>query len=271
MVEMTDDSRPLTGPVALVTGAGGRLGQPLAVLMAERGAAVLAAARSADQPDETVRRIEGAGGRALALPADLAAVEGVEDLAEPASTTLGPIEVMDNNAATVGPPGPTAGLDWREVRAAFDLNVVSVVRLIATLPPSMTERGWGRVVNMSSGIAARPGTMGGRTTYTATKGALEDRSINLPAELDGTGVTVNVFRPGTVDTRDPGPHPGPGPRPRRRGTRRALPRDARQGQPGHPRGLGARPRRPAAGTGYRPGVELRRPMSAVAIRQHPGR
>ena len=108
--------------------------------------------------------------------------------------------MLVNNAATVGPLGPTAGLDGREVRAAFDLNVVSVVALTAALLPGMVERGWGRVVNMSSGIVARPGAMRGGTTYVATKGALEAHAANLAAELEGTGVTVNVYRPGTVDT-----------------------------------------------------------------------
>ena len=200
MVEMTDDARPLTGRVALVTGAGRGLGQALAALLAERGASVIATARSVDQLDETVRRIERFGGRALAVPADLAAFEAVDELVDRAGRALGPIDVVVNNAATVGPLGPTAELQWRDVRAAFDLNVISVVALTAALLPGMSERGWGRVVNVSSGIVARPGTMRGGTTYTATKGAFEAHSINLAAELDGTGVTVNVYRPGTVDT-----------------------------------------------------------------------
>ena len=121
-------------------------------------------------------------------------------LAQRAAASYGPIDVLVNNAATVGPLGPTASLDWREVRGAFDLNVVSVVALTAAVLPGMVERGWGRVVNVSSGIVARPGTMHGGTTYTATKGALEAHTVNLAAELEGTGVTVNGYRPGIVDT-----------------------------------------------------------------------
>ena len=82
MAEMTEGTRPLSGRVALVTGAGRGLGQAIATLLAHRGATVLATARSADQLDQTVRRIERSGGRALALPGDLGVLEEVDDLAQ---------------------------------------------------------------------------------------------------------------------------------------------------------------------------------------------
>jgi 3-oxoacyl-[acyl-carrier protein] reductase len=64
----------------------------------------------------------------------------------------------------------------------------------------MLERGWGRIVNISSGIAERPGGMVGANAYATSKAALEAHTLNLAAELDGTGVTVNAYRPGGVDT-----------------------------------------------------------------------
>jgi 3-oxoacyl-[acyl-carrier protein] reductase len=64
----------------------------------------------------------------------------------------------------------------------------------------MLEQGWGRIVNVSSGIAAHPAGMIGGNTYATTKAALEAHTINLAAELAGSGVTVNVYRPGSVDT-----------------------------------------------------------------------
>ncbi len=64
----------------------------------------------------------------------------------------------------------------------------------------MRERGWGRIVNVSSGIAAHPETMIGGNSYATTKAALEAHTVNLAAELAGTGVTVNIYRPGIVDT-----------------------------------------------------------------------
>ena len=64
----------------------------------------------------------------------------------------------------------------------------------------MLDRGWGRIVNVSSGIVDHPGAMVGMNAYAATKAALEAHTLNLAAELAGSGVTVNLYRPGSVDT-----------------------------------------------------------------------
>ena len=64
----------------------------------------------------------------------------------------------------------------------------------------MLAAGWGRIVNVSAAIAARPGMLAGLNTYAASKGALEAHTLNLAAELEGTGVTANVYRQGAVDT-----------------------------------------------------------------------
>ncbi|MGA2929681.1 MAG: SDR family NAD(P)-dependent oxidoreductase, partial [Solirubrobacteraceae bacterium] len=66
--------------------------------------------------------------------------------------------------------------------------------------PGMLAAGWGRIVNVSAAIAARPGMLAGLNTYAASKGALGAHTLNLAAELESTGVTANVYRPGTVDT-----------------------------------------------------------------------
>jgi NAD(P)-dependent dehydrogenase (short-subunit alcohol dehydrogenase family) len=75
-----------------------------------------------------------------------------------------------------------------------------VARLTFAVLPAMLERGWGRIANVSSGIAANPGGMLRANAYATSKAALEAHSLNLAAELAGSGVTVNVFRPGGVDT-----------------------------------------------------------------------
>ena len=73
-------------------------------------------------------------------------------------------------------------------------------RAAAAVLPGMLDAGWGRVVNISSGIAAYPVGMIRGNAYATTKAALEARTVNLAAELKGTGVTVNAYRPGGVDT-----------------------------------------------------------------------
>ena len=113
---------------------------------------------------------------------------------------MGEIGVLINNAAVVAPLGPTASLDLAVVAAALRINVLGVIGLSGVLLAPMLASGWGRIVNVSSGIVARPEMMVGATVYAATKAAVEAHTINLAAELAGTGVTANVYRPGSVDT-----------------------------------------------------------------------
>jgi 3-oxoacyl-[acyl-carrier protein] reductase len=84
--------------------------------------------------------------------------------------------------------------------SAFAVNVEAPFHFAQAVLPSMLDRGWGRIVNVSSGIAAHPGAMVGMNAYAATKAALEAHTLNLAAELAGSGVTANVYRPGSVDT-----------------------------------------------------------------------
>ncbi len=74
------------------------------------------------------------------------------------------------------------------------------VSLTIAVLPGMLERQWGRIVNITARIAANPGRMIGGNAYATSKSALEAHTLNLAAELGGTGVTVNAYRPGSVDT-----------------------------------------------------------------------
>ena len=96
--------------------------------------------------------------------------------------------------------GASTAIDLEAFARAFTVNVTSLAELTLALLPGMLERRWGRVVNVSSGIVASPAAMVGANAYAATKAALEAHTVNLAAELAGTGVTVNAYRPGSVDT-----------------------------------------------------------------------
>jgi NAD(P)-dependent dehydrogenase (short-subunit alcohol dehydrogenase family) len=133
------------------------------------------------------------------LPADLA---DEEDRGRAVADALarGRVDVLVNNAATVEPLGPTAGIKAAGLRLAFEVNLVAPAALAAAVLPGMLAASWGRIVNVSSAIAASPAAMVGGNAYAATKAALEAHTVNLAAELRGTGVTVNAYRPGGVDT-----------------------------------------------------------------------
>lgn len=191
-----------TGMSALITGAGRGIGRAIALGLAGAGASVILLARTAGQLDESRDLLREQGipsGRIDVLPVDLASEED-RDRAVAAVLASGRVDILINNAAAVEPLGPTASIPAKDLRLAFEVNVIAPATLTAAFLPGMIKAGWGRVVNISSGIVADPAGMIRGNAYAATKAALEAHTVNLAAELRGTGVTVNVYRPGVVDT-----------------------------------------------------------------------
>ncbi len=191
-----------TGRTALVTGAGRGIGRAVALGLAGAGARVVLLARTAGQLEETRDLLREQGvpdGRISIAPADLADEQDRGRAAE-AVLAAGRVDILVNNAATVEPLGPAIGIAAADLRLAFEVNVIAPAALTAAVLPGMLDAGWGRVVNVSSGIVASPAGMVRGNAYAATKAALEAHTVNLAAELTGTGVTVNVYRPGGVDT-----------------------------------------------------------------------
>ena len=190
----------LDDKTALITGGGRGIGRAIALQLAQRGARVAVAARSEDELVETTSAIAASGGRGHAIVADLAAPGAGTALARRALDELGRVDILINNAAVVAPLGASTDVDIEDFARAFTLNVTNLAGLTFALLPGMLERRWGRVVNLSSGIAVMPSAMVGANAYAATKAAVESHTINLAAELAGTGVTINAYRPGSVDT-----------------------------------------------------------------------
>ncbi|GAB3396291.1 hypothetical protein GCM10027568_30110 [Humibacter soli] len=191
----------LVGRRALVTGAGRGIGQAIAVSLVHAGVThIVLVARTASQLETTASHVEAAGAEAYILPADLANAEQIGGLAARARDVIGDVDVLINNAGTVEPLGPTATRSATAMLDAFRLNTIAPALLAGEFLPRMTEKGWGRIVNVSSGVVAHPTGMIGGSTYAATKAALEAQTISMAAEYADTGVTLNVYRPGGVDT-----------------------------------------------------------------------
>lgn len=199
-LDVSTTTSPIAGRVALVTGGGRGIGRAIALGLAGQGARVAVLARSANELAATVAAAGQKGNAALAVPADVDAAEQVRSALSVVASTWGPVEILVNNAGVVWPLGPSVEVDIDEWAAALAVNVTAAARLSFMVLPGMLDAGWGRIVNVSSSVAAHPAGMLRANAYATTKTALEAHTLNLAAELAGTGVTVNVYRPGGVDT-----------------------------------------------------------------------
>jgi NAD(P)-dependent dehydrogenase (short-subunit alcohol dehydrogenase family) len=190
----------LHGRTALVTGAGRGIGRAMAIELARTSVSVALVARSQNELEETATSIRRLGGTASVIKADIGDPDQLLRAVKQASDEFGLVDILINNAAVVWPLGPSAAIDPADWTAAIGVNLVAVASLTFALLPAMLEQNCGRVINVSSGIVARPTSMIGGNAYVTAKAALEAHTVNLAAELADSGVTVNAIRPGSVDT-----------------------------------------------------------------------
>jgi NAD(P)-dependent dehydrogenase (short-subunit alcohol dehydrogenase family) len=172
----------------------------VALQLAEGGARVVLVARSVDQLNETAGQVKELGGHAVSIQTDLSRMEEIARTVAQTNEIFGAVDILINNAAVVAPLGPSGNADPAEWAHTLAVNVVAVAALSIAFLPTMLDRNWGRIVNVSSAIAGRPDAKVGMNAYAASKAALEAHTVNLAAEVAGSGVTVNAYRPGSVDT-----------------------------------------------------------------------
>ncbi len=185
----------LRGRTALVTGAGTGIGRGIAVVLAQRGATVVAVGRRAAPLDATVAAITAAGGRALPFVADVTDRRGIASVAAAAARAIGGFDILVNNAGIGGPnacalPGPDR---WDEI---LRTNVDGVYFTTCAVLPHL--RDGGRIVAISS-VLGRFGVPG-YTGYCASKHAVIGFTKALALELAPRRITVNAICPGWVDT-----------------------------------------------------------------------
>jgi NAD(P)-dependent dehydrogenase (short-subunit alcohol dehydrogenase family) len=194
--------------VAIVTGASRGIGAATARLLAGRGYRVCVNYRTEPEAAERLcGEIEVAGGRAIAVAADVSDAAQVERLFATVDDELGPLTALVNNAAMLGPSTRVADLDPADMERLLEVNVMGVVHCTqqALRRMSTTHGGsGGAIVNVSSG-ASYVGEPGTAVHYAATKGAVTSFTIGLAQEVMGEGVRVNAVSPGPIRTAMPDP------------------------------------------------------------------
>jgi NAD(P)-dependent dehydrogenase (short-subunit alcohol dehydrogenase family) len=187
----------------LVTGGGRGIGAAVARLGAARGYAVCVNYRSdAVAAEAVVAEIERAGGRALALPADVAREEEVERLFHAVDAELPPLTALVNNAGVTGRVARLEEAAPETIRDVVDLNLLGSIWCCRAAVRRMARRYGGvggAIVNISSG-AATLGSPGEYVWYAASKGAIDSLTLGLARENAGEGIRVNAVAPGFVRT-----------------------------------------------------------------------
>ncbi|WP_435283490.1 SDR family NAD(P)-dependent oxidoreductase [Streptomyces koelreuteriae] len=190
------------GRVAVVTGGASGIGQAFAVRLASDGFDVaIADLRSAD---DTLRLVREQGRRGYAEKCDVSSHDSVRTFAEGVQDALGRVDVLVNNAG-IYPATSFLDMEWEEWQRVMDINLHSLFRFGKAFLPGMVDRGWGRIVSVSS--TTFHSGIPNNTHYTASKGAVIGFTRSLAAEVGRHGVTVNTIAPGLVrtDTTEAGP------------------------------------------------------------------
>jgi clavulanate-9-aldehyde reducatase len=192
--------------VAVVTGASSGIGEATAKALARAGYAVALAARREERINELTQQIAGDGGKALAVPTDVADESSARALIQTAKDELGSVDVLINNAGVML-LGPILGANTEEWKRMVNVNLLGLMYCTHAALPIMQEQGRGHIVNVSS-VAGRTARLGSGV-YNATKWGVGAFSESLRQEGSNYNVRVTIVEPGFVETELQGHNENP--------------------------------------------------------------
>ncbi|HLK63552.1 MAG TPA: glucose 1-dehydrogenase [Bryobacteraceae bacterium] len=190
----------LTGRVALVTGASSGIGAATAAVLADLGAQVgIGYFHNETGAIQVLENIRQAGGKAMAVRADVRKSAEVRSLVDQVSQELGPIDILINNAGSLVKRVPILDITDEAYDDVMNLNLKSAIVCSKLAAPGMITRKRGSIINIVS-IAGRNGGGPGAGLYSSAKAALIAFTKALAKELAPHGVRVNAVSPGVIDT-----------------------------------------------------------------------
>jgi NAD(P)-dependent dehydrogenase (short-subunit alcohol dehydrogenase family) len=189
----------ITNQKILLTGASQGIGRALALFLAQEGAELALVARNDAALGLVVREIEGRGGRAWAITADLARPEVAAPVASQALEFMGQVDCLINVAGIQPPIGVFMDNDPSEWEHTVQVNLLAPVRLLHAVLPDMVARRRGKIINFSGGGATAPRP--NFSAYAASKAALVRFTETVAVELKPHNIQVNAVAPGAVNTQ----------------------------------------------------------------------
>jgi NAD(P)-dependent dehydrogenase (short-subunit alcohol dehydrogenase family) len=193
-------SKALEGKVALVTGASRGIGAATALALAAQGAHVILTARTAKDLEAVEDAIFNAGGNATIAPLDLTDGDSIARLAAAATERWGKLDILVLNAAMLGTLAPVPAIDGAEFARLFTLNVTAQQVLIASFDALLRNSAAGRVIALTSSVAATPRAFWG--AYGASKAALETLVTSYGEEVKNlSAVRTAIVDPGRTRTK----------------------------------------------------------------------
>ena len=186
---------------ALVTGASRGVGQQIAMGLAELGVNLVLHSSNKSNQDATMKLLKDSGVQVHGVEGLLENPAAISAFMEEAEKLSGGIDILYNNAALMTPETPIFETPQSDYEKSFQVNVYSVIQTCGFFAPKMVSRGWGRIINLTSGIKDTPKL----DAYSITKAALDKYTRDLAIELEGTDVLANMVDPGWCRTDLGGP------------------------------------------------------------------
>ena len=196
-------NKNLNGKWALVTGASRGIGRQVSLGLAEYGCNVVLHSRDLTHTSGLADELRAKGVEVLQVSAELADSSQVETMLAKLIADGPKIDIVYNNAAIMTRYcNDWLKVDAEDLRKSFEVNVTALVMICHAFIPGMVERGWGRIVNVTSGIADQPELI----AYAISKAAVDKFVYDTVGKLDGTGVLMNLLDPGWLRTDLGGPN-----------------------------------------------------------------
>ncbi len=186
---------------ALITGSSRGIGQQVALGLAQLGCNVIVHGRTIDHVRQTCAMLRDYKVAVHAVAGELDSDAGVDKIITAVNATTARLDILYNNAAINSDSTPVFEFSMSEWQKILQVNVLAVVKLCNAFAPGMKTRNWGRIVNVSSGIANQPHF----APYSVSKAAIDKLTRDLAFEFKETAVRVNAIDPGWIRTDLGGP------------------------------------------------------------------